>query len=380
MGRSRIRRRDRWKMRMPRIFPRRPTQVAVTLRSGVTISGTLRSINTEFITFEVQERSGLVVRNVPLHNVAYFDKRDFLYEDIPPKYGSNIVDPFEPNDWPDPLLVVLNYSGGKQSSCLLWQLLRGDIPRPDPLLVVNADPGMENSLTYDYNRMMAERCYDAGIPFLAVEGPNLYKDLLNLSSSGRSRIDNPPYWTLDEHGSHGRLMQKCTQHYKIAPMDRAIRIYMEKQFGINRDSKRLGNGIVEKWIGFAYDEIDRIKNPGQKYVRFRFPLIEAKMRRDDVVAYFQKNDLPVPPRSVCNACFANGIDTLKDMHTHRPQDWQQAVAVDNAVRDLSVVGVRDTVFVSKTMIPLEELAERGFQLDDKTDQDRWSCDSGYCFT
>lgn len=275
-----------------------------------------------------------------------------------------------------PKLTVINFSGGKQSSAILWMVLRGDLPRPENLVVLNADPGMENSRTYEYVEMMFSECAKAGIEAFTVDGPNLYRDLVELEGS---RVDNPPYWTLDEKGKRGRLRQKCTQHYKIAPMDRAIRRILEDRYGISRKSGRIGSGIVEKWIGFSYDEADRIKPPNVKYQRFRYPLIELGMRNSDVIDYYLDNELPIPARSVCNACFANGLDTLKEMHDERPEDWKQAVEVDEAVRDLSQIGVHDEVYVSSTTTSLAELAQREFDISDDAGDKKHACTQGYCF-
>lgn len=276
----------------------------------------------------------------------------------------------------DPVLTVLNFSAGKQSSALLWMVLRGDLrPRGD-FLVLRADPGMENSKTYEYAEFMRQRCKEEGINYAVAPGPNLYEDLINLDDA-TARLDNPPYWTKDEKGKIGRLRQKCTRHYKIAPMDRYIRQYLEDNHGISSKSSHLGCGIVEKWIGFTLDEAHRIKPPKRKYIRFYYPLIEKQMKKVDTLEYFKRYKLPIPPRSVCNACFANGLDTLEEMYYNRPDDWQQAVNVDRAVRDLSPIGVHDEVFVSHTGQPLEELARQGFTKG--VDKDDWSCDSGYCF-
>lgn len=277
---------------------------------------------------------------------------------------------------PPPTLTVLNFSAGKQSSALLWMLILGHIPIPENFIALRADPGMENSETYDYAEMMTSRCREVGIEVHVAPGPNLYEDLVNLDSEV-ARLDNPPYWTRDEKGSIGRLRQKCTRFYKIAPMDRFIREYLHEHHGISQKAKRLGEGIVEKWIGFSLDEAPRIKPPKRKYIRFRYPLIEFELTKDDIVEYYAAFDLPIPPRSVCNACFANGLGTLKEMYENRPLDWLQAVEVDEAVRDLSQIGVTDDVFVSHTGKPLKQLAKEGFT--EGVDKDEWSCDSGYCF-
>jgi len=291
-------------------------------------------------------------------------------------------------------MTILNFSGGKQSSCLLWMVLLGHLEKPDNFFVLTADPGMENSLTYRYVEMMHEKCREAGITALVADPKSLYFDIMDLPKRKRTgRLDNPPYWTIDEKGKQGRLKQSCTKYYKIQPMDRALRGLMEKYLGIKRNNSRIGENVVCKWIGFSYEEVMRIKPASQKYVEFQYPLVDMKMKKEDIIAYFIENDLPVPPRSVCNACFSNGIATFKYMFLNRPEDWKQSVEIDEAIRDMSDVGVREKCYVSKTCLPLARLAELDFDTEKISvkmkvkgykvtmgDDDNLSCDSGYCFT
>lgn len=278
-----------------------------------------------------------------------------------------------------PLLTVLSYSGGTGSTALLHMVLRGEIERPESLAVLNADPGMENSETYRHVAAMADRCREAGIYFETVPGPNLYQDLLDFKDGPATRLNNPPYWTKNADGSRGRLRQSCTRYYKIAPMDRAVRRLLHEWHGISPVSCRLGTDIVCKWIGFTRDEVSRIKPAEQKYVYFDYPLINMGLRKADLTAWYAERGLEMPPRSVCNACFANGLAHYRDMYLNRPQDWKAAVRVDNAVRDMSKAGIESSVYVSPTLRSLVELAEMDFVLDGE-DMDKWSCDSGYCFT
>ena len=286
-----------------------------------------------------------------------------------------------------PLLTVLNYSGGKQSSCLLWMVILGDYPKPESFIALNADPGIENSRTYEYIEIMMKECEKAGIHLATASGPNLLEDLRAVGRGERFRVDNPPYWTKDpNNGSRGQLMHKCTRHYKVAPMDRYIRGYLEEHHGISRKRSNLGEGMVEKWIGFSLDEELRIRDPRRKYIKFRYPLIELGMTDSDIIGYFKENGLPIPERSVCNACFSNGLATLKKMHDERPDDWKIAVELDEAIRDMSSVMVERTVFVNDKLMPLSELAEKNFLMDGEDqmtfgfhDADDWSCDKGYCF-
>lgn len=275
----------------------------------------------------------------------------------------------------DLLLTTLSFSGGQQSSALLWMVIRGEIKPPEPFIVLNADPGMENSQTYAYVNRMKEICREKQITFVTVTGPNLYEDILNLKNTNKTRFDTPPYWTKNkETAKKGRLLQNCTKTYKIAPMDRAIRGFLETYHGISKKSSRIPGHVV-KYIGFSADEEHRIKQPTQKYVRFEYPLIELGMTKQIVQNYFLTIGEVPPPRSVCNACFANSVSYFQEMKRDRPNDFSQAVAVDNAVRDWSQIGVRDEVYVLNTLKPLEELSPD----KEVPDTEDWSCDSGYCF-
>lgn len=295
-----------------------------------------------------------------------------------------------------PLVQCLSFSGGRQSTALLWMAILGHIPvNRDNFLVLNADPGMEDSRTMPHVEEMLERARGTGFTAMTVKGPNLYSDILTLSENGRKRLDNPPYWVdkgfSDKHESQlsfaemprpklkrglGQLKQGCTKYYKIAPMDRALRVYLDERHDISRVTRRLPLGCVEKWVGFGLGEVARIKPSQQKYIRFRYPLIEQRV---DVDRYFAEIDKPMPPRSVCNACFSNGVDSYRDMFENRPADWAQAVAVDDAVRDWTQIGVRLPVYVSKTLMSLRELAANDFRIAGRGNSEEYGCDSGYCF-
>ena len=215
---------------------------------------------------------------------------------------------------PVPKLTVLNYSGGTGSTFLLEAVLRGNLEIPSPFRVLFADPGMEKQSTYQTVAHYERKCRERGIEFIRVSGGNLFRDLLTLPQ--KTRIDNPPYFTKKPNGAAGQLRQCCTYYYKIAPIDRAIRLILKDLYGINPKRGNLGKGIVEKWIGFSFDEIHRIKSPSQHYVRFRFPLIELGYDKPMIGSYFEEKRIPLPSRSLCNGCFAHSTEDLKTMHDH----------------------------------------------------------------
>lgn len=284
-----------------------------------------------------------------------------------------------------PLITALSYSAGVQSHWLLWMVLLGLIDRPKNFIVLNADPGNENESSYRHTEEMRERCRESGIPFITAEGPNLYLDLLGLKNSGKTRFDQPPFWTETDHGKEGKLQQRCTRAYKTVPMDQALRAYLWKRFGIPENSGAwLGENSVERWIGFTADEDDRVrkavKNENRLYQCLRFPLHERGMTKSDVVAEYRKHGKELPERSLCNHCPFYGLRDLKNMHDNRPKDWEKSVKVDESCRDLSSIGVTNKCYLNRSLVPLRELAAMNFELVDPVENDLAQCNSGVCFT
>lgn len=278
-----------------------------------------------------------------------------------------------------PVLTTLSYSGGKQSHMLLEMVLCGDLPRPDPFLVTNADPGMENEESYPVVAKMQQRCTAAGINF-TISKTTLKQDLLTFKERKLIRIDNPPYWTRNRvTGKKGRLMQKCTKYYKVFAMRVEIRKFLHVKFGVPLNSTHLPP--VETWVGFAADEQDRAAKAKSdvKFITLRFPLIELGLTKQDVEDKYLDYCLAAPPPSVCNACYANGLSTLEAMYHQRPNDWEQAVSVDESIRDMRQVGVADECFVSKTLIPLKDLPKLNFMRNDPSYFKEHRCNSGVCF-
>lgn len=282
----------------------------------------------------------------------------------------------------EPKLTALSFSGGKQSSCILWMVLRGDIQKPKNFIVVNADPGMENRDTYPYINLLEKKCKESEIPFLRTSR-NLYREIMDLKKSKKKRFDTPAFYTKNrETGKIGRLNQRCTGAYKIEGMHRIVRIWMDENLGISRFSKRIGNDILCEWVGFSSDEWHRIKDDTykRKFAFIEYPLLKLGMTKEDCENYMLKNNLPVPPPSVCNACFANSIETFKKMSQDRPEDFEQACLVDEQIRDLTCIGVRDLCYVSSTCIPLRQLKEMNFILPKEIiEKDTKNCHSGRCF-
>ena len=275
------------------------------------------------------------------------------------------------------VLTTLSFSGGTGSGAIAEMLLNGDLECSTQLLVCTADPGMEDSRTYDYVAEMAERFAAAGIEHRIVK-TDLYGEFLKAVENKATRFDNPPFWTKNKKtGKRGRLMQCCTHAYKIAPMRRIVREVLARDFQV-RINGRPKKDSVRTWIGFTSDEVSRIKESEIKYTYNAYPLVAKKMTKQDVYAYYAKIGRKLPPRSVCSACFANDLGHFKDMYLNRKKDWEKAVAVDEACRDLSCMAVEDECYVSSTLVPLKDLPAMNFIVEDMP-LFEMECQSGYCF-
>jgi hypothetical protein len=272
-----------------------------------------------------------------------------------------------------PEATVLRFSAGQQSTCILLRYLLDEEETPKNFFVTCADPGMEDSRTVAHRDRLRDMCAKKGVPFILAPGPSLYEDLLDLDKPG---IQNPPYWTKNpKTGAVGRLRQCCTLFYKIKPMERATRAHLHEVFGVRRGPGRvLRKGWLSVQLGMSADETQRVSTPRQDYSLHEYPLMDWNMTKADVLAWFAARGIAPPPRSVCQACFSNAPSYYREMRDTRPEDFEKAVAVDEAVRDFRRAKVSAEVFVSKTLIPLRELPDVADDVDDDL-----GCDSGYCF-
>lgn len=276
---------------------------------------------------------------------------------------------------PSPFLTVLSYSGGVQSHALTLLVVRGKIKRPERLLVVSADPGWENPETYKFRDRMLAECEKEGVDAMVVEGPKLLDDLAAVKAGEKGRWDTPALYTIGVKGKRGQIKQGCTKHYKIAPIDRAVRKYLKEKYSVGVPKEN----TIEHWIGFAWDERERCKPMPQKYKQVRWPFIEMRICKADLVAWYKANNEPMPPRSVCEGCWANAPGHYRKMAEERPEEWARVKQYDRDIRDLTSIGIKQEAFVSDTLLPLEVLEQQGFSTGNKENDDRLSCDSGFCF-
>lgn len=275
----------------------------------------------------------------------------------------------------DPLSpVAISYSGGSSSEWMVRAVIRGDIPRPDRLCVVFADTHDEHAWTYEAVREVRTACEDAEIEFITCSAETrLGDDLIALRSVegiGTARADHPPLW-ISKGTGRGKAIHKCTKHYKVAPMRRAVSDWLER----NGWDKH-----VTKWVGFAADEAHRASRTVGKqdvqWERLWFPAIAAGVgraqQRADLVAWTGR----APRFSMCVFC---PFKSPRRWEQTGAEDLARAIEVDEAIRDLDCIGLTDgPAFLTDRLIPIERLVATGDPQPILPGLESY-CDAGACF-
>jgi 3'-phosphoadenosine 5'-phosphosulfate sulfotransferase (PAPS reductase)/FAD synthetase len=214
---------------------------------------------------------------------------------------------------------------------------------------VHANTTHEYSGTYEFAKRWTPWLEGHGVSVITVKNPQPLHELTSL------KTDIPAYTYNGK--TDGRLKRQCTSDWKIAPMRRFIQAHRNGE-------------LVEQWIGISWDESQRMKDSDVKYITNRWPLIEKRMTRNDCIAWLKVHDLEVPPRSACVFCPFHNTKEWQHIKAS-PVDWQEAVAVDRAIRKARPPY---DLFVHPARKPLEDVdlrteEERGQMMFDGWDSE-----------
>jgi hypothetical protein len=218
---------------------------------------------------------------------------------------------------------------------------------PMPSCAIFADTGWEPSAVYKHLDWL-----EANLPFPVhrVSAGNLRDDVIASAENG-VRTANPPFFTKSEGSSQeGFLRRSCTKEYKIEP----IRAKLREMIGLKPRQRAPRAPMVEQWIGISTDEAIRMKPSLEPWIDHRWPLIERRMSRGDCLLWMERNGYPRPAKSACIGCPFHSDDEWRRLRDESPDEWQDAVDFDVAVRD-GIRGTRDKLFVHRSLVPLAEV-------------------------
>lgn len=161
-----------------------------------------------------------------------------------------------------------------------------------------------------------------------------------------------PFWTSDG----GPLQRQCTSHFKITPIKREMR----RIAGFHESKPPHPKpGQFKNWVGFSWDEWDRMKRNRIKFILNEYPLIEKKINRWDCEEGYLRMRLPVPVKSACIGCPYRDAASWLDLKQNNPEEFQDAVRFDEenrrnplAERDNSTA---DELYVWRGCLPLRDI-------------------------
>lgn len=253
---------------------------------------------------------------------------------------------------------------GVQTWTLAAMIAVGRLPSVD--FIIHADTGHERAETYAFAKQWT--------PWLAERGCEVVTVRDRRSEAVREDWSNsvqiPAFTVAAQSGKRGQMLRQCTHNWKIRPIRRFVRMEMRRR-GV-----KVTPGAAESLLGISTDELMRARVSDTAYIRNVFPLLDEGMSRADCLAWLDAQGLPAPPKSACTFCPFNSLASWQAMKLADGPDWQEAVAVDESIRNRRPG--HGPIYVHPARRPLPEAV---LDLDNGgTDQLTFdSCESGYCW-
>lgn len=247
---------------------------------------------------------------------------------------------------PEYPIRVLSLGAGVQSSTLLRMCIAGDI---EPVQhAVFADTGWEPRAVYAHLETLRVEAEAAGIGFHVVSNGNLREDALDPNH----RFASMPLHVTNKDGQASMGRRQCTTEYKLKPLQRKLR----ELAGLNR-GQRCVEHRVTTLIGISWDETQRMKDPVFPWIVNEYPLVDRRLTRQDCLRWNDEHGFARPPRSSCIGCPFHSDKEWRDIQAV-PEDWQDAVEFDDAIRTMPAVRGDDVLanaYLHRKRIPLREV-------------------------
>ena len=224
-------------------------------------------------------------------------------------------------------LTVISLGGGVQSSVMALMASGAAFDRT-PDCAIFADTHWEPPSIYDHLEWLEGQL--SFTLYVVDNGRSLREDVKALTNhSGSHRyVDIPVYLKGSGGEGDGIGRRQCTDSYKIRPIRRRIR----ELLGLRR-GQRVPSGVsVELWLGISTDEAIRMKPSRDRWIRNRYPLIEAGMSRRDCMDWWKERyDRPLE-RSACVACPFQSRSRWVETKRRWPELFAEAVEIDANMR------------------------------------------------
>ena len=178
--------------------------------------------------------------------------------------------------------IMVSYGAGTNSTAMLVEMVR----RGEHVDVITfADTGGERQETYRYLEMFGE--------WLAAHG---YPEIIRVKKGGKEE-------TLEENCIRMNMLpsvaygwKSCSLKFKIEPQEKFANNWQPA-----KQAWAAGEKVI-KCIGYDAGEPQRAKFDEDKKYRWRYPLIEWDMGREECIESIRAAGLPLPGKSACFFC------------------------------------------------------------------------------
>lgn len=264
-----------------------------------------------------------------------------------------------------PAFRILSMGWGVQTWALAAMMALREIPLVDYL--VFADTGHEGHGTYEFRAQWEPWLLEHGLRVVTVRADNT--DVVR-EDWGNGAVMIPAFTVAHRDGAAGQVGRQCTHDWKITPIRHFVRAELKAR-GLSPTP-----GIVESQMGISLDEWSRMRNSDVAYITNSYPLVDRRIKRADCIQWLQQHVLPVPPKSACTFCPYKSRAAWQETKRTSGHDWDESVAVDNAIRDKRPV--HGLLYIHSMRKPLaqavaipEDVGASQLSFDDV-------CDSGIC--
>ena len=253
----------------------------------------------------------------------------------------------------EPAIRSISLGAGVQSTVLALMADRGEYGLPKPDVAVFADTGWEPPHVYEHLDWLESQL---SFEVVRVNNGNLRENIMKgVNPAGRPYLTIPAF-LVNPDGSPALASRQCTSYYKIKP----IHDYLRQRLGLQYGKRSPKAVYAEVWMGISADEALRAKPSREEWIESRFPLVELEFSRGQLHNWF-KEHYPdrYLPRSSCIGCPYHTNAEWKWLRDHDPDSFQDAIEVDNALRNIPVVkaGIskNGSAYLHRDRRPLDEI-------------------------
>lgn len=204
---------------------------------------------------------------------------------------------------------VLSYGGGVDSTAIALLIIQGKLQRPDYIVMV--DTGYEKASTWKYiNEVVQPKLQAINLPITIIH-TNDYSSNALIDKNGMVAI---PAHRKNEDGTVSKMRTWCNGGWKSKVVNRWM--------GDNGLTK------VESWIGFSADEERRKLKSDVRWIKYRYPLIELGLTRNDCIYELGGAGWPMPPRTSCYFCPQQTHQQWIHLYQREPQEFAKAKQIE----------------------------------------------------